>query len=99
MSNSVVPQFTFTVIAETRDECLARMDELGRQVLDILGGAPWLKVDDDVKKAQSPYSLKDDQGYVYVGTATYQFNGPLKSEVSVPTYEGFSVQHGIEQGE
>lgn len=95
--SAIATRISYNVAATTRDECIARMDELGLAFLDIVGGAPWVAIDDDFKKVepQEPVTLADDQGYIYVGVRTYIFKGPNLKDLSQPTHPGFEVQKGI----
>jgi hypothetical protein len=96
--NAIASRISFTVGATTRDDCIAKMDEIGLAFLDFVGGAPWVAIDDDFKKVQpsEPITLTDDQGFMYLGQRTYIFKGPNLKGLSQPTYPGFEVQKGID---
>ena len=98
MGKGIVGFFSFSVLADTRDACLEKMDNTGREVLDLLGGVPWVQSDDDIKKVSATSTIRDDQGMCYVGTATYQFRGPALADVGIATHAGFDVQKGVDDG-
>lgn len=97
MAKAVISTFSFIVQARTRDECIERMDELGLAVLEIVGGAPWVAVDDDIKKVHAAqYALSDDQGFAYQGERRYVFHGPALAGAGQALHEAFNVQYGVE---
>jgi hypothetical protein len=96
--DAVVKSVKFEVLATTRDECFAKLDELGMQFLDDLGGAPWVMPDDDVKKVHAAQAgvpiLADDQGMCYYGLRSYFYGGPVKAGIGQSFHDGFKPQRG-----
>jgi hypothetical protein len=96
--DAVVGQFTFTANAKTRDECISKMDWLSFQFLELVGGAPWVMTDDDIKRIHMPmWAMKDSDDYAYVGVRSYSFNGPVMAGPGVLTHDNFKVQHGVQE--
>jgi len=92
----IVTDILFMVQGRTRDECLAKADEVGNRILNMLGGEPWVMLDDDWQRVPPPNmsTLTDDQGFMYSGRRRYQFKGPFLSSVAFPEHHGFRTQKG-----
>jgi hypothetical protein len=92
--DAAVLQFGFKVVARTRDEALALMDDVALAVLDNVGGSSWVSNDDDVQKQHKPgLVFSDEHGYAYFGERTMQFTGPWTDmHGHIPQHDGFRVQ-------
>ena len=75
----VISEFSIQAQGTVRDETLLATDNLSIEVLDKIGGQPWIMVDDDISRNNAPGNrLADDQGYLYVAKRRYVFAGPVK---------------------
>lgn len=92
----VVVEFSMLLHGRTRDACIAKADEISRGVLDLIGGEPWLMLDDDFTRVQPPERLTivDDQGFVYLGRRKYHFQGPLVPGQKFIEHPGHRTQGG-----
>lgn len=95
MGIAVCTAISFTVLADGRDACIEMMDNVGAAFTAEIGGTPWLKVDDDVRKIQSQSTIKDDQGACYSGKVTLTFAGPFLADMKENTHPGYDTQKGI----
>ena len=94
---AVLADFTLTVQGRTREEVIERLDAVSLSLLDHAGGAPWIMVDDDVKRIHAPqYALSDDQGFAYQGQRSYHYNGPALAGPGVRIHDNFNVQNGVD---
>lgn len=94
----IVAEFAFAVHGATRDATIAKADDVANRILSMLGGEPWVKVDDDFRRMFPPerLTITDDQGFMYQGAVRYQFKGPLVESVEVPSHDGYRVQRAME---
>lgn len=92
----VVPEFILAFQSRYRDPGIMYADELAAEVMSLIGGEPWIMVDDDWKRLQPPERLTvtDDQGFLYQGLRRYQFAGPLIGGQSFVVGDGHRVQKG-----
>ena len=75
---AVIVEIAFAIQGRSRDDCIARADGFANSVLAAAGGEPWMMLDDDWQRIQSPqYTIADDQGFIYQGRRRYQFTGPF----------------------
>lgn len=87
-----VTEFGFTVFAKTRNEATEEMDAITLQILQIVGGEPWVAFDDDVtRKATTPNPVSEDDFY-YVGRKRMFFKGPINIMEQLPFHDGFRPQ-------
>lgn len=89
-----VTEFSFTVVSGTRDECMEEMDAITLQILQVIGGEPWLAIDDDV--ARQPLHNGPpitDNDFAYLGKKRMVFGGPSKLKPDTPLPEGVKPQH------
>lgn len=86
----------YTVVGRTREECIDLMDSTGLIVLDKIGGAPWVTIDDDIKRLHNPQaSVADDQGFLYQGVRSMSFQGPILNTGTQTYHEGNKPQHSV----
>lgn len=91
----VVSQFQIVAIGTTRDECIEAMDQAMLNLQNFVGGAPWVVVDDDVKKVEAgkiAATISDDQGFCYSGVRSVIYKGPLVKVGEMPLHPGFCLQ-------
>lgn len=94
---AVVSEFHFTVQGRSHDEVHEKMNALALAILNETGGAPWIMVDDDIKRLQAQqYVIADDQGFAYQGLRSYIFQGPALAGPGVPSHDGVRTQDGVE---
>lgn len=99
MDKAIVASFQINVISQTREGCIDAMDRLSLEIMQLIGGEPWLTTDDDVKKIQTQGLLiADPNGYIYQGLRTNHFKGPFVDTEAQPTHDGFKCQRGMEAG-
>lgn len=97
--NALVASFQINVIAQTRDGCIEAMDRMSLEILQMIGGEPWVVTDDDIKKMQaSGMLIADGQGFVYQGLRTNHFKGPFVDNDAQPMHDGFRPQTAMEGG-
>jgi hypothetical protein len=75
-----VAEFSLEVRANSRESAIEEIDRLSNDVLALVGGTPWLAVDDDVQKVpitQEAWQIGDD-GFVFVAKKRYIYKGPSK---------------------
>lgn len=91
----IVPQITFQVHARHRDPAIEYADRLGREILSLIGGEPWVMVDDDFKRLHPmpPVTIADDQGFLYMGVRGYSFNGPFLGTLEAGQRDGYRTQN------
>jgi hypothetical protein len=90
-----VTMFEFSVLSDKRDDVIREMDAIALQILQAVGGEPWVAVDDDVqRKPMSPNPTSDDD-FAYFGKRSMVFKGPMKfGDNSLPFHDGFRPQKG-----
>lgn len=72
-----VTDFTINVVAASRDACIAEMDDISLQIMQAVGGDPWLSVDDDVQRRAISNMPKGEDDFAYHGTRRMVFQGPM----------------------
>ena len=73
-----VSYFEFNVVGNTREEVVDEMDRVSLDILQILGGAPWLTIDDDTTRIPKHQNqLKDEEDFAYKGTRKVVYQGPM----------------------
>lgn len=93
-----ISEFSFQGQGTTRDATLMAADALAIDILDKIGGQPWVMVDDDVDRISAPgAALADDQGYLYVAKRRYVFAGPVKESPDMKP--GMQIQKGDDNGQ
>lgn len=97
----IIPTITFRVNSRRRDSGIEFADNLGRNILDLIGGEPWVMLDDDWKKVHpdTHVTVADDQGFMYVGVRSYHFGGPYLGTLEVQKHEGYKPQRGASDGQ
>lgn len=93
-----IVKFDMQAFGKNRDETLAYLDRVAAEIIDTIGGVPWMVVNDDIEKVQVPpgqNTLRDDQGFAYHCQRTVVFQGPLM-DGSLPVHEGYATQKGAE---
>jgi hypothetical protein len=95
MPTEIYSEITLQVFADTRDGCISAMDEASIHFLDFVGGAPWVMIDDDINRVQSPLNVKDDQGFTYLGKRSYKYGGPFKNDLGIIEHDGMRLQKRI----
>src|SRR3954447_6461483 len=91
----IVTQFQINAVGTTRDECIEALDQTMLNTQTFVGGAPWVAVDDDIKKVEAgkiAATLSDDQGFCYYGVRTMLYKGPLVRVGEMPLHPGFCLQ-------
>lgn len=93
----VVPEFGFVVHGRHREPTISWADDLGNQIMQAVGGEPWIMLDDDWKRTMPSerFTICDDQVFMYQGIRRYIFRGPLVGSTETPTHDGFRVQRGV----
>lgn len=87
-----IAEFALQIQGTTRDETLMAADGLSIEVLDSIGGHPWIMVDDDITRNNGQGNhLADDQGYLYIAKRRYVFGGPVKD------YPGIRPGHEVQK--
>lgn len=77
--SAVIAEFAIAIQGTNRDETIQVADNLCIEMLDKVGGFPWVMVDDDWTRTHAPGSvLADDHGFLYTGKRRYVFHGPVK---------------------
>lgn len=99
-TKAVVTEFAFKVVGRTRDECIEIADRAAHEFLSVVGGEPWIMLDDDWQRrsighGERPITLADDQGFYYTGVRKYMFNGPFLGAAKYPTHDGWKTQKQI----
>jgi hypothetical protein len=94
-------KFQFTALGETRQEALDEIDAAIRSVLENIGGEPWIKVTDDVKKIVIGGNILDPSSYAYLATQEVFFAGPtvLGQDVASMFRDGFRPQDQLSGGD
>lgn len=75
----VVAEIALQTQGTSRDDVLGHTDRLAIDILNNIGGHPWIMMDDDITRNHGPGShLADDQGFLYICKRRYVFGGPTK---------------------
>jgi hypothetical protein len=94
--DAVVTSFEIKIIGRTRGDVLATMDDVAFNFINDLGGEPWVRTDDDIKKVHQPQLvISDEQGFVYTGNLGMHFGGPFLDTGVRPQSDGHRVQNRI----
>lgn len=89
----VIAGVHFEAMGTTRSEVFEALDRLADEIVEAIGGTPWVTVIDSINKIEAPASVKDDQGMCYVGTRRVTFSGPMVREYQGATFHaGFDTQ-------
>lgn len=88
-----VTEISFSVISPTRDECVAEMDKLAFDVQNMIGGDPWVLVDDDIQRRCLGANPLDADSYAYFGSKKLAYTGPHHMRPSEGMPPGVSFQH------
>lgn len=92
---AVVTELAFAVNGRSRDDCIAKADDLGNRILAEIGGEPWTMIDDDWTRVHNPQvTIADDQGFIYQGKRSYVFAGPFLPGKTYNEYPGHRTQGG-----
>lgn len=92
----VVPEFQVAVHGRLRDKSISFADGLCNSIIDLIGGEPWVMVDDDWTRMapKEPLTIVDDQGFMYQGRRRYIFGGPFVGGINTQMHDGYRTQHG-----
>lgn len=91
----VIGEIALSAQGNNRDDGLAFLDNLSLEIMDLVGGTPWVKVDDDVQRMlQAGHASVDEQGFLYVFKRRYMFQGPVREGFG-PIQFGHEVQKAI----
>lgn len=71
-----VTDFTINVVAQTRDKCFDEMDRISFGILQVIGGDPWLTIDDDVNRRPKVQVPREDDDFLYHGSRRLMYQGP-----------------------
>lgn len=94
----VVSQFQVTGIGTSRDECIGVLDDVCNEILNNVGGAPWMMADDDIKRVQAAQvapPLADEDGFLYLGVRTLVYRGPTVRQTNMIEHDGRRVQNMV----
>ena len=80
-----VTDFQFHVVAPNRDKCLSEMDAISLGIQQVIGGDPWMAVDDDVARRPLTNEPKNEDDFTYHGTKRMIYMGPA----TIRDMEGF----------
>lgn len=75
-----VTDFTINVVSQTREKCFDEMDRVSFDVMQIIGGDPWLTIDDDVNRRLKVQHPTVDEDFLYHGTRRIMYQGPAVVE-------------------
>ena len=71
-----VTDFQFNVVSGTRDKCIEEMDSISLQMLQIIGGNPWITVEDEITRQPMTMPPQKEEDFVYKGTRHMLYQGP-----------------------
>lgn len=73
-----VVSFQIECFANTREAVNEELDRLSLDILNLVGGAPWLTIDDDTTRiAKHQNALKDNDDFAYKAVRKVAYQGPM----------------------
>ncbi len=73
-----VTNFSFQVIGDTRDKCIEEMDRVALDIMQVIGGSPWLTIDDDVQRRPMSHNPAGEEDFHYHGSKRVIYQGAMK---------------------